>query len=91
MKNPGCANNRGSLLKPPGTHPIKSAAPQHACGDDAQAKTACGDDADSLSKSGLCSKNYVFWCTPTCIHVKEKVNKKHRNKTYTEKLARPLI
>ncbi len=33
----------------------------------------------------------MYGCHMPYIHVKEKVNKKHRNKTYTEKLARPLI
>ena len=48
MKNPGCANNRGSPLYASGNSSYQiPLLPERACGDDIQAQTAYGDDAPS--------------------------------------------
>src|ERR1017187_2690439 len=69
MKNPGCANNRGS---PPYISrnssyqiPLSSNAPLAMI---FKAKTACGDDNDSTFNTGLCSDFYVSKrvTTPRC-------------------------
>ena len=66
MKNPGCANNRGS---PPATSRNSSYQiplfPYASAAMILKAQTACGDDDDSLSNTGLCSDFYVLKWVPT--------------------------
>jgi hypothetical protein len=66
MKNPGCANSRGSPPDIPWNSSyqilLSSNAPAAMM---LKSKAACGDDDDSLSHTGLCSDFYVFKWVPT--------------------------